>query len=278
MCAAIAAVMVQRDFAHIRNAMETGTTNTLYESWVNRVDISHLLGTRDIANGQPLVSLLDSTVIDEIARAALQPEGTLERSYISPHLTLLLTLTNVRGVPYRLYTDPTATPGENEPTADEFTAYYGDQLRFEATTGNAAPLAPLAKALPAGLPGAGAWPLLEQAAKATGAFPIVLAPRQLTRDKGDYIQPPWESTADEPHGAPPSPAWPAQPATLDTLNVDGGVTDNNPFHLVDDLLFSLQNPRPEDGENPAAASEAKDRKSTRLNSSHTDISRMPSSA
>src|SRR5579859_4083616 len=40
MCAAIAAVMVQRPFAHITDSKATGTNNTFYESWVNRIDIS----------------------------------------------------------------------------------------------------------------------------------------------------------------------------------------------------------------------------------------------
>ncbi|MEQ1946455.1 MAG: patatin-like phospholipase family protein [Bryobacteraceae bacterium] len=253
MCAAIAAVMVQQEFAHIRSAMEAGTSNTLYESWVNRIGIERLLGTRDIENGGALVSLLDSTVIDEIAREALQPSAAKKRSYISRQLTLLLTLTNVRGIPYRLYSDPTGGDETTGPTADEYTAYYGDRLRFETTEGDQAPSHPSAKALPAGTPGAGSWPLLQEATKATGAFPIMLAPRRLTREKTDYVTPPWETTQEASGEKSAQPDWRPQPPTIETLNVDGGVTDNNPFQLVNDVLLSLQSSA---NVNPSGAEEA----------------------
>ncbi|MEQ1885687.1 MAG: patatin-like phospholipase family protein [Bryobacteraceae bacterium] len=238
MCAAIAAVMVQQEFAHIRSGMESGTSNALYESWVNRIGIEHLLGTRDIKKGGALVSLLDSTVIDQIAHDALQPNAAVKRNYISPRLTLLLTLTNVGGIPYRLYSDPTSGDETTGPTADEYTAYYGDHLRFETTEGDAPAAHPSAKPLPAGTPGAGAWPLLQEAAKATGAFPIMLAPRKLVREKSDYLLPPWKANPKASNAARPD--WPSQPPTMETLNVDGGVTDNNPFQLVNDVLQAYQ--------------------------------------
>jgi predicted acylesterase/phospholipase RssA len=72
MCAAIASVMVQGRFAHITNPSATKTNNAFYEAWVNQIDISKLLSTDDLANGQPLVSLLDSTIIDTIAKSALE--------------------------------------------------------------------------------------------------------------------------------------------------------------------------------------------------------------
>ena|ERR1700722_19946187 len=84
MCAAIASVMVQRPFDHITNPDAKGTNNTFYEAWVNKIDISGLLLTKDIQKGQPLVSLLDSTIIDELAAYALTPSGSSTPSYISP--------------------------------------------------------------------------------------------------------------------------------------------------------------------------------------------------
>jgi hypothetical protein len=58
--------MVQQE-----SGQETGTTNTFYESWVNKIDISELLNTNDLASGKPLISLLDCTIIDQIANYAL---------------------------------------------------------------------------------------------------------------------------------------------------------------------------------------------------------------
>jgi hypothetical protein len=251
MCAAIASVMVQRNFAHIHDtAPAPPTSNTFYEAWVNEIDIRKLLATQDVDRGQPLVSLLDSSIIDTIAAAALTPGPAQPKPWISENLTLLLSLTNVRGTPYQLYEDPT-------PAVEEFIAYYGDQIQFETTSPGAVPVSPVAKALPVGQPGAGAWPLLREAAMATGAFPLFLAPRVLTRDTSDYNSPPWTTPCDRPSTQVMPSFPPPVPPTVDTLNVDSGITDNNPFELAHDYLASqnlqavpdpksnqLQNPRP----------------------------------
>ena len=259
MCAAIAAVMVQGSFEHIRtpsDASVTGTSNKFYESWVNKIDIERLLQDRDLADGKPVVSLLDSTVIDEIADYALAPSVATPRPYISKSLTLFLTLTNVRGTPFSLN-------GVADGSIEEDVAYYADRLQFETVTGDAKPLATAAKPLPAGS-NAGAWPLLKDAAKATGAFPLFLAPRKIDRTAGDYLNSPWEplSVVNPPSVAP---HWPLHADdTFSTLNVDGGVTDNDPFELAHDYLAihnplatpnpqtgELENPRPSDKANCA---------------------------
>jgi predicted acylesterase/phospholipase RssA len=87
MCAAIASVMVQGTFVHITDANARNTNNTFYEAWVNQIDISKLLTANDLKNGAPLVSLLDSTIIDTIAESALTPGPHTPRTYISDGLT-----------------------------------------------------------------------------------------------------------------------------------------------------------------------------------------------
>ncbi len=101
-------------------------------------------------------------------------------------------------------------------------------------------MAPLAKPLPIGV-NAGAWALLKEAAKATGAFPLFLAPRRIDRAAKDYYYSPWEPVSDtNPTKVPPH--WPLSPEdTFSTLNVDGGVTDNDPFQLAHDYL-AIHNP------------------------------------
>jgi len=236
MCAAIASVMVQQDFVHIQTATETNTNNVFYESWVNTIDIRELLKTEDLAAGGPVVSLLDSTIIDRIASTALVPGPPIHRPYISERLNLMVTLSNMRGTPYQLYVDPS-------PGTEEFIEYFGDRLHFETTSGGASPSAPQAKPLPSGAPGAGAWPLLQEAAKATGAVPVFLAPRVLARDTCDYLTPLWKQCGATPDAASVRPAFPpGVPATLKTLNVDGGVTDNDPFDLAHGFLAG-QNPK-----------------------------------
>jgi predicted acylesterase/phospholipase RssA len=259
MCAAIAAVMVQGDFQHIDKPSDpavVNTTNKFYECWVNRIDIQPLLQTDDLANGKPVISLLDSTIIDQIADFAIAPVPQVGRAYISKSLTLFLTLTNVRGVPFSLNGD---APGSSE----EDIAYYADRLQFETVSGGQPTASALAWPLPIGENG-GAWALLKEAAKATGAFPIFLAPRKLDRVAREYTDSPWEPlSVTDPDPAPPH--WPLQEGdAFPTLNVDGGVTDNDPFELAHDFLAThnplatvdpatreLRNPRESDKANCA---------------------------
>ena len=235
MCAAIASVMLQGKFEHIHDITKVGTTNTFYESWVNKIDIRELLRTEDLKQGGPVYSLLDCTIIDEIAKFALTPGESAPRSYVSPRLTLFLTLTNLVGVPYAL---------NDACSLEESTLYHADRLRFETVRPGQAPSTPTAKALPLGEPNSGAWPLLGEAAKATGAFPIFLRPRQIERDLLDYGQPMWESINPAEVAAPPvAPAWPdGLGATIPTINVDGGVIDNDPFDLAHDYLAAMDPP------------------------------------
>ncbi len=262
MCAAIASVMLQSQFVHIKNAEDpavTGTNNIFYESWVNKIDISRLLQAEDLKkppkwdpkdpcappgaqdpNAKPLLqSLLDSTVIDEIAAYALTPrQPAVSRPWVASDMNLFLTVTNMRGMTYPLYGDATGS-------VTEFTTYYGDRVRFETTRTGAGQVWAAAQALPLEDAASPAWKTLQETAKATGAFPLFLAPRVLARPLRDYRSPVWF-----PVGAPdpvplPTPDLPDPPPDpICTLNVDGGVTDNDPFELIHDYL-ACQNPNPE---------------------------------
>jgi hypothetical protein len=244
MCAAIAAAMVQGEFEHIHDTSLVGTSNRFYESWVNKIDIRELLETRDLNAREPVYSLLDCTIIDEIAQYAIVPGAPKKRPYISPNLTLFLTLTNLVGIPYSLN-------DVGSGSLEESTVYHADRLRFETVQPGRPASTPSAKPLPLGQAGEGAWPLLTEAAKATGAFPIFLAPRMLTRDRADYERPMWESINAAAAGGPPVPPdWPASVGpTINTINMDGGVIDNDPFDLAHDYLASLDPPRT-DNQNP----------------------------
>jgi predicted acylesterase/phospholipase RssA len=258
MCAAISAVMLQGPFQHIHNPADAtvqNTTNRFYESWVNKIDIVHLLGDSDLRNSNTVVSLLDSTIIDEIADYALTPlPNPNPPRYLSPSLTLLLTLTNVRGVPFSLN-------GVADGSAEEDIAYYADRLQFETVqNADAKPIFAQAQPLTRGS-NTGGWTTLKMAAKATGAFPLFLAPRSIDRSCADYANSPWKSIA-APQTPPVPPHWPLHESDVfTTLNVDGGVTDNDPFQLAHDFL-AVQNPLaqrdPQTGElhNPPAAHQA----------------------
>lgn len=255
MCAAIAALMLQHDFEHIRDVTKTGTTNRLYESWVNRIDIRELLKSDDLRNASQVNSLLDSTIIGNIAAFALTPGAApvKRRSYVSPDLTLYLSLTNLRGTPYSLN-------GEAPGSIEETTFFYGDRIRFEIKASSTAASAAKPGTYwldPTNNNGAG-WQTLQTAAMATGAFPIFLAPRILTRSLSEYTPPVWESVTAAATGNPPpvSPDFPpGTPDPLHTLNVDGGMTNNDPFVYAHDHLAKLTPPK----DTPAIRGEDVDR-------------------
>jgi Patatin-like phospholipase len=250
MCAAIASAMIQGDFDHIHDTSLVDTTNTFYESWVNKIDITKLLATDDLCGDSPVFSLLDCTIIDEIANFALVPGRPKARTYISPSLTLFLSLTNVTGIPYSL-------KNVGEGALQESTVYHADRLRFETVLPGGQTSTPTAKPLPRGDSTQFAWPLLIEAAKATGAFPIFLRPRELTRDISDYDIPLWEPVNPLAIKQPTiCPSWPPETGpTIQTINVDGGVINNDPFNLAHDYLASLAPPSP-DNVNPPAPQDA----------------------
>jgi predicted acylesterase/phospholipase RssA len=239
MCAAISSVMLYQQFEHIHNVNQQNTNNIFYESWVNKIDIVPLLQTDDLSRGAEVISLLNSKIIDQIAAYALRPPNAAPvlRPYVSPTLTLFLSLTNLRGVPYSLNG---AAPGSIEET----TFFYGDRIRFQTISGGSTTLPTgSTRTLDLSQPGAaGGWDVLQTAAMATGAFPVFLAPRILNRKLAEYDPPGWESVVSAVTGTPPPIPPNIPPADANpfvTLNVDGGVTNNDPFNYAHDYLLSL---------------------------------------
>lgn len=100
MCAAIAALQLYTAFEE--SSYSRVSLNRLHESWVNKVTVRDFLGTKDLSVVPDVVSLLDSTVIDEIADYALTPGSYKEREYVSPSLALFLTVTNLFAPSYQI--------------------------------------------------------------------------------------------------------------------------------------------------------------------------------
>jgi hypothetical protein len=103
--AAIAARAFAYDFPHVVRSTphpERDTGNPFYETWIKRLSLSGFLGTTDINQGT-LVSLLDGKPIDDgaayLAQFARGEPGV--RSYLGNPLRVILTLTNLRGIPYQ---------------------------------------------------------------------------------------------------------------------------------------------------------------------------------
>jgi hypothetical protein len=201
--------------------------NRLYDAWVRQIDLSKLLRSDDLAGGGPVVSLLDSTVLDSIARDALKaPKRTVPRVYVADPLAVFLTVSNLRGVPY----------GFKLFGGDQDFVYgmlrHMDDMRFAVSrTGRELPYARTLD--PARAPDDD-WPELAAAALASSAFPVGLRSRALNRPYGDYkgrlvVESGEQSIAIDP-------LWRDRKDPYDFLNVDGGLINNEPLELARQYL------------------------------------------
>ena len=230
--------------------------NKLYDSWVEKIDITKLLTSQDLEKKKtPVKSILDSTVLDEIANSAITftPCGS-KRKYISENLHIFLALTNLRGVPYDI--DFKGGTGEGHGLSQH--ADYMHFILSEQETDDEGALWLNPKDAKHE-----SWNILKQAALATGAFPISLAPRQLFRNSEDYDKRKW-LIPQEPRVIDGKcrvvnmkvikPQWPdefiekGRSFEYRYLCVDGGVMNNEPFEyahrvLMGDDSFNPRNPK-----------------------------------
>ena len=242
--AALTAAALTQRFDHVtKQSPQPGErVNTLFQSWVRDIDLAGLLGHADLdANGSRVVSILDSTPIRQIASHALRITAPLNerRPWVRDGLQVILTLTNLRGIPYAI---------ESETAASERTLYYADRRDFEVLW-SADPMPGAFTALNA--QGGAAWTSLAEAAVATSAFPVVLAPEYLSRNAGEYNQRRWWIPQPTPQrgesgvcecekNEPMPPAWTlGDEYQFKTLNVDGGATNNSPFDCARFALAGL---------------------------------------
>lgn len=245
------------------DAERFGDKNKFYDTWVNRVDISRLLEGQDLQDGRHVVSLLDSSVLDQVAEQAFISLKPKKRPYAAGDLHLFLTLTNLRGVPYQIKLRGTGqgearhnlllhadhahfcinesgtnpNPGEN------------DNIYYLSRTGLIRDLRVSAK--------------LRQAALASSAFPIGLAPRfmehefEVPGEHDPYTCRHWPMPLDKPEGGANeslqyqqipiecSAIQERRPYQYRFLCADGGVMNNEPLELARRQLAGgkLRNPR-----------------------------------
>ncbi|MDQ2776781.1 MAG: patatin-like phospholipase family protein [Acidobacteriota bacterium] len=255
--AAVAAAALCEEFTPASSRMPATAPNRLYRAWVQDIDIMSLMGTRDLARaGAPVTSLLDSTPLDDIAAEVLKVGNPREkRPWVADPLKLVLTVTNLGGIPYAIEA--------GDGSAETQTLYHADQADFELRW---APGTPEGSALGLSPYSAENWPALGEVAKATSAFPMALAPRVLKRSAGIYNNRRWRISVSDPKPADGEcrcetdtklkPNWDAEDTKqFETLNVDGGVTNNNPFACAHQELC-LQDPLQAAGHNPRSGAEA----------------------
>ncbi len=263
MTAAIATAALCGDITPVTAPLrpEEEVNNPLYDSWVKRIDIEHLLRADDLQDANaPVRSLLDSTVLEQIADSALNVKPTeRRRSYLPDLLHVVLTVTNLRGVPYNI-------PFRGNTRAGHEMSLHADYMHFALSNDG-------------GKGAAGAfsldrhrmrsdlidhWEALKHAALATGAFPVGLAPRTLMRRftrlnetiQDDYSEREWpistrgklvdgQCQCEEVRKI--SPFFPEKlPEKYDYrfLCVDGGVMNNEPLELARRILMGRDDHNP----------------------------------
>ena len=267
--AAIAARALAYDFPHVSRGTESAIAarNPFYDTWINRLTLDGMLKTDDLAaSGAKPVSLLDGTVIDEAAQnlIAFTAPTQKPRPYLAQPLRLILTLTNLNGIAYRIDFSSALLPDGSVRNLGESYVNHADHARFALvypgqTLDDPRPDEFVLGFGNARLPQATDWPTFGQFATATAAFPIGFPPRRLTRPLNHYryrvVSVPSD---DDPRTAmclPLIPDWEAiqawsgngLPDDYQFLSVDGGATDNEPIELARTALAGISGRNPRDG-------------------------------
>jgi hypothetical protein len=159
--------------------------NKLFDTWVDRIDISSLLESRDLSEKMnPVVSLFDSSVLTEIAFNGLNvaPRQT-KRSYVANNFELLLAVTNLRGVPSPNKIGSGYAAGFNIPQHADYVRFCMSDSESMCTPDHyVMNWNDLGKTTPVG-------DQLKLSALASAAFPFGLAPRTLSHLlPGDNLQ------------------------------------------------------------------------------------------
>mgnify|MGYP000527780725 CR=1 FL=1 len=255
MTAAILASALGSDFPPVTDPKKVDPSNKLFHSWVELIDIDQLLEANDLRDpAQPLRSLLDASVLEKIAAYALTPGvPSRRRPYLAEPLHLILTTCNLRGVPYNI-----PFSGEQPRSGHEMSA-HADWLHF--CLGGSSDACPKGAFYLDWNQQSRNWALLKDAALATGAFPLGLAPRRLKYRRDVYEGRKWMVPQDAksiPQGCEVlfqsqeiKPAWPKDiphGRDYECLCVDGGVMNNEPFDLAHRIMIGndCSNPRSAD--------------------------------
>ncbi len=254
MCASLLAIALPYDFPHARLDAQRqpnaeALKNPFYRAWVEDIDIRPMLGTADMAGGE-LPALLNCEVIDSILNRALDYQAPRrERPYVARPFVTRFSIGNLRGVPYDISYRGLKSASDTLYAHDDYLGFLvggGDGPAPAACLKGHRPVSTLASSR------ATDWADLGGAALASGAFPIFLKPRTLTRDGNDYnarnfgnpdaadasqrsvsVPPPW------PRGEAPNP--------YEFVAVDGGIFNNEPLDLAREVLAGDGPDGPADG-------------------------------
>ena len=281
MCATIFGIACRYKFPHVHaDNQSQWELNPFYKAWVQDIDITELLKVTESAPWRtgPLKSFLNCEIIDRIAddlvaypsslttpssqvRLAKGPDSQVNggkderRPWLDDYLRVSVTLTNLRGVPFALrFPGHTGIPHEMRLHADFMHFAMPAQVQVPTWSGQPdviqVPLDPNTLQVT----GNEAWGplyLLRTGAKATGAFPFALEPRELRKDIADYSYRfvSWRGASTQAQKM--QKYYAAYPTVDDDnfhfLNVDGGALNNEPYELARKHLAGTGGRNPREG-------------------------------
>ena len=212
------------------------TENKLYHTWVDLLGenmFPMLLDTADMKT-EGIVSALNSSFIDQIANRALTVDKLNIKPlppFIDPHIKIFTTLTNLEGFSYNVDFK------SNGKSDKYYMAIHNDYACFKLNSNSEVE---------------DGWMNLDfkndinvevakEAAMATGAFPVGLKSRRLKRKSAHVNKIIWSSKVTD--------ANPISGDDYNTLNVDGGIINNEPFEKVRNILTSITNETQEEYQN-----------------------------
>ena len=170
--------------------LKLGALNPFYKAWVLDISMDRLLGTDDLdGKDSVLQSLLDSTPITAITRECLRfkGDGAISRSYFADPTRYIFSVGNLRGIPY--YISLTGKKGiglgmSAHRDYRSFTvSYSAGAVSKKLRADDIALVPPRLDAKDV----SDDWKTLGITAIASGAFPVGLAPRPMTRRPEDYM-------------------------------------------------------------------------------------------
>ncbi|MGR8929404.1 MAG: patatin-like phospholipase family protein, partial [Gammaproteobacteria bacterium] len=239
--------------------------NPLYRIWVDELDISKMLDTADLDGPQPAASLLNSEILENSAAIIADfseafpdvPRIDKPREYVANPLPIYLTLTNLRGIPYRIdmgsglqqeyvnHADHVRLAVFSQGPNPQYQV-RGDEFVLGAEHANALN-----------------WSDAVQFALGTSAFPLGFPLRSLSRPVQHYryravvvpdadnpirhIEPDWTQLAVTPIQTSQGMVADIVPDTYHFAAADGGMTNNEPLELCRTALAGHLQHNPRDG-------------------------------
>ncbi len=264
-CAAILAVMTRAPVPHVNGSLGELTAgpprpdNPLWHLWVDEYDVSSLLGNDDLAGVGGVQSLLNTALLDrmeaQVIRFAQQgeAESLSSPSYFQAPFRLAVTLTNVRGIPYRM-----DSPGVSGFPGAVY-LQHNDYARFAIPNGADRSEKRADEFWVVGdgnrQPGDAGYEVLAGYASASGAAPGLLRARNLERPREHYCYRPTVRPLPAPCGFRvdwPQPDWEGAGLAGDAMYgftaTDGGLFNNDPVRLAHEALAGLAGVNPSEPE------------------------------